>query len=54
MIVFYWLDDELVTCTWKNQGKPTFISNNEYIIKIPGLDMRNERIYKDLTNVNGH
>jgi len=43
MIVFYWLDDELVTCKWKNEVKPAFVSNNNHLIRIPGLEIWNER-----------
>jgi len=37
LITFYWLDNQIVTCKWKNTVPPGFRSDEIYLIEIEGL-----------------
>jgi len=37
LITFYWLDNQMVTCKWKNKAPPGFRSDEIYLIEIEGL-----------------
>ncbi len=50
-IIYYFLDNQLVKCTWKHSQKAKMLSNDEYFLSILGLNIQNNRNEKDFAFV---
>ena len=46
-IIFYFLDDNLVKCRWKNEKKSVMDSNNKYFLSTLGIGINNNRSDED-------
>ncbi len=42
-IIYYFLDDQLVKCTWKHQQKEFMASNDQYFLDTPTIRINNNR-----------
>ena len=47
LLMIYWLNDKIVSCTWKHQVKPDFYSNNDCLVYTPCLNIYNDRNKQD-------
>ena len=43
LLYFYWLDNKIVSCRWKNPEKANMSSNDKGFLAIPGLLICNDR-----------
>ena len=50
-IMFYFLDDQLVKCPWKNQQKPIMVSTDKFFLATKGIDINHNRDKKDFALV---
>jgi hypothetical protein len=47
LIIYYFLDDQLVKCTWKHSQKANMGSNDYNFLTTPGIAIQNNRNEKD-------
>ena len=43
LIIYYFLDDQLVKCTWKHDQKANMVSDDTYFLDTPGIVIKNNR-----------
>ena len=51
LIIFYFLDDEIVKCSWKHKIKSNMISDDEYFLETNGITINNNRNDKDFAYI---